>query len=258
MNNKPKVVILAGGRGMRLHEETEFRPKPLVEIGGRPILWHIMKLYAYYGFSEFIICLGYKGDMIKDYFLNYEEMNNDFTIQLGTKREVIFNSSHAESDWVVTLADTGEDTMTGARVRKIQRYIEGDVFMLTYGDGVGNINIKELYEFHLQHGRLATVTGVRPPSRFGELIIKNGDLKQFGEKPQIHEGIINGGFFVFNRGVFDYFSEDDNCTLEREPLERLAGKNELKVYRHDGFWHCMDTAKDHQELNKMWGEGKSP
>lgn len=255
-NENIRVVILCGGFGTRLREETEFRPKPLIEIGGKPILWHIMKIYAYYGFKNFILCLGYKGEMIKEYFLNYEAMNNDFTIQLGTKEKIEFHSNHAEGDWVVTLADTGLNSMTGARIKRIERYINDDTFMLTYGDGVGDINISKLYEFHLSRGKLATVTGVRPPSRFGELIVESGKLKKFSEKSQIHEGFINGGFFVFNRDVFNYLDDNEDCTLEREPLERLAEKGELEVYPHDKFWHCLDTYRDMHILEEEWNKGR--
>lgn len=232
------------------------KPKPLIEIDGRPILWYIMKIYTHYGFADFIICLGYKGHLIKDYFLNYEAMNNDFTIQLGKKCQIEFHSRHSESNWRVTLADTGENTMTGARVKKIEPYIDTDTFMLTYGDGVGNINIKKLYEFHLGGGKLATITGVRPPSRFGELIVEGGKLKQFSEKPQTHQGLINGGFFVFNKGVFDYLSEEENCTLEREPLEKLTKEDGLQVYHHQGYWHCMDTQRDMHLLEDEWNKGQ--
>lgn len=249
---KIKVVILCGGMGTRLREETEFRPKPMVEIGGKPILWHIMKIYAHYGFCDFIICLGYKGEVIKQYFLNYEVMNDDFTITLGKEKSIEFHSSHSENGWNVTLADTGITTMTGARVKRIEKYIDSDLFMLTYGDGVADINIDQLIKFHKFHGRIATITGVYPPSRFGELITK-GDLAiEFSEKPQTHQGLINGGFFVFNRKVFDYLSTDDNCSLERKPLENLARDGQLMVFAHQGYWHCMDTFRDMQALNEEW------
>jgi len=252
---KIKVVILCGGLGTRLREETEFRPKPMVEIGSHPILWHIMKIYAHYGLTDFVLCLGYKGDMIKEHFLNYEAMNNDFTIQLGAQNKIEFNSNHAEGNWRITLADTGESTMTGSRVKKIAQYIDSDVFMLTYGDGVADIDVKKLLDFHCSHGKLATVTGVRPSSRFGELIIENGKLKQFSEKPQIHEGFINGGFFVFNRKVFDYLDDEENCILEKDPLERLTREGQLEVYQHDGYWHCMDTQRDMLILTEEWAKG---
>lgn len=250
-----KVVILCGGRGTRLREETEYRPKPMVEIGDRPILWHIMKIYAHYGFKDFIICLGYKGNMIKQYFLNYEAMNNDFTVLLGNYRDIRFHSNHRETDWHVTLADTGEEAQTGARVKKIERYIDGDLFMLTYGDGVANINIKELVEYHKSHGKIGTMTGVHPSSRFGELLVKDNKIVVFSEKPQVTEGLINGGFFVFNKKFFKYLKADDNCYLEKEPLENLAADGELMVFPYDGFWQCVDTYRELELLNNLW---KSP
>lgn len=250
-----KVVILCGGRGTRLREETEYRPKPMVEIGDRPILWHIMKIYAHYGFKDFIICLGYKGNMIKQYFLNYEAMNNDFTVLLGNYRDIRFHSNHRETDWHVTLAYTGEEAQTGARVKKIERYIDGDLFMLTYGDGVANINIKELVEYHKSHGKIGTMTGVHPSSRFGELLVKDNKIVVFSEKPQVTEGLINGGFFVFNKKFFKYLKADDNCYLEKEPLENLAADGELMVFPYDGFWQCVDTYRELELLNNLW---KSP
>jgi len=253
-----KVVILCGGRGTRLREETEYRPKPMVAIGGRPILWHIMKIYAYYGFKDFIICLGYKGNMIKEYFLNYEAMNNDFTIQLGNYSNIQFHSNHQERDWCVTLADTGEEAQTGARVKRIEKYIDGDLFMLTYGDGVANINIKELVEYHKSHGKIGTMTGVHPSSRFGELVIKDNKICVFNEKPQVKEGLINGGFFVFNKEFLKYLKEDDNCYLEKEPLESLAADGELMVYPHDGFWQCVDTYRELELLNNLWKSRNPP
>lgn len=250
-----KVVILCGGRGTRLKEETEFRPKPLVRIGNKPVLWHIMKIYAHYGFKDFILCLGYKGDMIKEYFLNYEVMNSDFTIQLGNRNNIQFHSNHQEEDWNVTLADTGERAETGARIKRIEKYIDGDLFMVTYGDGVANLNIKELLNFHKAHKKIGTMTGVHPSSRFGELVIKGNRVMQFNEKPQVKEGLINGGFFVFNKEFFNYLKEDDNCYLERQPLEKLAKEGELTVYPLDGFWQCVDTYRELEVLNNLW---KSP
>jgi len=250
-----KVVILCGGRGTRLKEETEFRPKPLVRIGNKPVLWHIMKIYAHYGFKDFILCLGYKGDMIKEYFLNYEIMNSDFTIQLGNRNNIQFHSNHQEEDWSVTLADTGEKAETGARIKRIEKYIDSDLFMVTYGDGVANLNIKELLKFHKAHRKIGTMTGVHPSSRFGELVIKDNRVVEFNEKPQVKEGLINGGFFVFNKEFFNYLKEDDNCYLERQPLEKLAKEGELMVYPLDGFWQCVDTYRELEVLNNLW---KSP
>jgi len=253
-----KVVILCGGKGTRLREETEYRPKPMVRIGDKPILWHIMKIYAHYGFKDFIICLGYKGDMIKEYFLNYEAMSNDFTIPLGNYNNIQIHSNHQERDWFVTLADTGEEAQTGARVKRIEKYIDGDLFMLTYGDGVANINIKELLEYHKSHGKIGTMTGVHPSSRFGELVIKDNKIEVFNEKPQVTEGLINGGFFVFNKKFFKYLKEDDNCYLEKEPLENLAADEELMVYPHDGFWQCVDTYRELELLNNLWKSRNPP
>lgn len=252
-----KIVILCGGRGTRLKEETEVRPKPLVEIGGRPILWHIMKIYAHHGFKDFILCLGYKGNLIKEYFLNYEMMVGDLTLKLGNNDVKIHNQSQ-EKDWIITFAETGEDAQTGARVKKIEKYIEGDLFMLTYGDAVTNINIRNLLEFHKSHGKIGTITGVHPSSRFGELVIKDRQAVQFTEKPQIKEGFINGGFFVFNKKFFNYLKGDDNCYLEREPLEELASDKELMVYTHEGFWQCMDTYRELEILNNLWRSSKPP
>jgi glucose-1-phosphate cytidylyltransferase len=251
------VVILCGGQGTRLREETEFRPKPLVEVGQRPILWHIMKLFAHHDLRKFVLCLGYRGKMIKEYFLNYEEMNNDFTICLGHQHNITLHDSHAEQDFEVTLADTGEDTMTGGRVRRVRRYIEGDTFMVTYGDGVADVDITALLKFHRDHGRLATVTAVRPSSRFGVLDINDEDqVVSFAEKPRL-DGWSSAGFFVFNRRVLDYLGGDD-CIMEREPLERLAREGEFMVYRHKGFFFAMDTYREHLALNDMWNSGRAP
>jgi len=254
-----KVVILCGGQGTRLREETEVRPKPLVEIGGRPILWHIMKLYAHYGLSEFVICLGYKGYLIKDFFLNYEARMKDFTVRLGSREPAEFHNGHAEDGWTVTLAETGETAMTGARVRRASRYLGRGPFCLTYGDGLGDVNIGELIKFHRSHGKLATVTGVRPPGRFGELRVDEGRVAAFAEKPQVTGGFINGGFFVFERGFIDgYLDDSDNLVLEREPLQRLASDGELMVYEHDGFWQPMDTFREWKMLEELWDEGRAP
>jgi glucose-1-phosphate cytidylyltransferase len=253
-----KVVILCGGMGTRLREETEYRPKPLVEIGGRPILWHTMKIYSHFGFKQFILCLGYKGEMIKQYFLNYEMMNSDFTIEMGDKERVTVHNSHIEHDWVITLADTGNAAMTGARVKRVEKYIEGDTFMLTYGDGVAALDIQTLLEFHRSHGKIGTVKGLHPSSRCGELIVSNGRVATFSEKPQIHDGFISGGFFVFNRKFFHYLEDADNCILERGPLERLAEDGQLMIFKHDGFWQCMDTMRDLQLLNQLWESPAPP
>jgi glucose-1-phosphate cytidylyltransferase len=253
-----KVVILCGGQGTRLREETEYRPKPLVEIGGRPILWHIMKLYAHYGLDEFVLCLGYRGNMIKEYFLSYEAMNNDFTICLGQSNQIVYHGAHMEQNYRVTLADTGLDAMTGARVKRVQRYLEGDTFMVTYGDGISDLDVKSVLSYHHTHGRLATVTTVRPTSRFGVLELDvEGHVTNFAEKPQL-DGWASAGFFVFNRRVLDYLGEEPECILEREPLQRLASEQQLLAYRHDGFFYAMDTYREYLYLNEMWNSGTAP
>lgn len=252
-----KVVILCGGQGTRLREETEFRPKPMVLIGQKPILWHIMKLYAHHGYRQFILCLGYRGQMIKEYFLNYESMNNDFTIHLGPKTRIDYLDSHAEQDFQVTLADTGQDTMTGGRIKRVERHVDGDTFMVTYGDGLSDVDIARLVSFHRSHGRLATVTAMQPPSRFGMLAISgDGRVTSFAEKPRM-DGWASAGFFVLNRRVFDYLGSD-HCVLEREPLEKLAAEGQLMVYQHSGFFFAMDTYREFQALNAIWDEGKAP
>ena len=251
-----KVVLLCGGLGTRLREETEFRPKPMVEIGGRPILWHIMKLYAHRGFREFILCLGYRGNMIKEYFLNYEAMNNDFTICLGRESQIQFNGVHSEQGFQVTLADTGQSTMTGGRVKRIQKYIDDDTFMLSYGDGLADLDIARLLDFHKRHGKLGTVTAVTPRSRFGVLEMNKNRVMSFLEKPQT-EGLASAGYFVLNRKVFDYLGGDD-CIFEHEPLERLAREGELMAYKHDGFFFAMDTYREYEYLNQLWSKGEAP
>lgn len=251
-----KVAVLCGGLGTRLREETEFRPKPMIEIGGRPILWHILKSYAYYGFTEFVLCLGYKGDMIRDYFLNYEVRNRDITLTLGS-RDYEVHHGHPEAGWRITLAETGDRTLTGGRLKRIAPYVDGKQFMVTYGDGVADIDIKSLIAFHESHGKLGTVTAVRPSSRFGELAIEDGMVQVFREKPQIHEGWINGGFFVFNNEVFDLIAGDKE-SLEAGLLSKLASMKELVVYQHSGFWQCMDTYREMQILNDLWKDNKAP
>lgn len=249
-----KVVILCGGLGTRLRDETEFRPKPMVEVAGRPLLWHIMKIYAHFRHDEFVLALGYKGEVIKEYFLNYEAMTRDVTVRLGESPRVTLHGSPLES-WTVTLADTGATAMTGARVKRVARHVPDETFLLTYGDGVADVDLHRLVAFHRRHGRIATVTGVRPPSRFGELLTSGTRVVEFSEKPATAHGHINGGFFVFDRRVFDYLSDDDGCVLEREPLERLAKDGELEMYAHDGYWHCMDTPRDLQHLHEAWQRG---
>ncbi|HHL38944.1 MAG TPA: glucose-1-phosphate cytidylyltransferase [Deltaproteobacteria bacterium] len=252
-----QVVILCGGMGTRLKEETEFRPKPMVEIGGKPILWHIMKIYSHYGFKEFILCLGYKGSIIKEYFLNYEYMTNDFTIELGSEKSITVHNARNNHDWKVTLAETGLDTLTGGRIKRIEKYIEGDTFFATYGDGLADIDIRELLAFHRRSGKTATLTGFHPISRFGVIEVdKDYTVERFREKPRL-DGLISGGFFVFNRKIFDYIDGDDSI-LERQPMHRLAEERQLAMYHHQGFWHSMDTYRDFLDLNRMWEEGKTP
>lgn len=250
-----KVVILAGGLGTRLAEETEVKPKPMVEIGGRPILWHIMKHHAYYDFKEFFIALGYKGESIKRFFLDYCHLNGDLTVRLA--RNEVERHTEQTDDWTVHLIDTGQDTLTGGRVKRLEPWLKDGTFMLTYGDGVSDVNLADLLRFHRAQGRIATVTAVRPPARFGGLIF-NGDLvAEFTEKPQIGEGWINGGFMVFEPGVFDYL-EGDHSILEAHALERLAADRQLAAYRHEGFWQCMDTLRDKRLLESLWQERRAP
>ena len=255
-----KVVILCGGKGTRLREETEFRPKPMVPIGNRPILWHIMKTYASFGHKEFILCLGYKGDTIKDYFRNYLWMTGDISMKLGRKPSVKFHNHHDEEDWSVTLADTGENSMTAYRIRLIEKYIGKDeTFLLTYGDGVGDINIKAGIEQHKRNGKICTITAVHPPGRFGELgLDKDNTIRGFNEKPQTEGGYINGGFMVCNRRIFKYLPDDPNEMFERAPIKKLTAEGQLGAYLHKGFWQPMDTFQEYNLLNKMWDDGKAP
>jgi glucose-1-phosphate cytidylyltransferase len=230
----------------------------MVEVGGRPILWHIMKIYAHYGFHDFVLCLGYRGNVIREYFLNYEAMNNDFTIALGGARQIEYHGKHGEQGFRVTMADTGAHTMTGGRVKRIARFIDNDTFMVTYGDGLADVNIGHLLEFHHLHGKLATVTAVHPISRFGSIDLDQGDrVSRFVEKPQA-EGWINAGFFVFNCRVFDYLAGGDECVMEREPMQRLAADGQLVAYRHEGFFFAMDTYREYEALNRMWNSGDAP
>jgi glucose-1-phosphate cytidylyltransferase len=239
-----------------MREETEFRPKPMVKIGTKPILWHIMKLYAHHGFNQFILCLGYKGEAIKEYFYHYMLHSNDVTVKLGKNRKITIHENHEAEDWEITLVDTGENTLKGARIHKIKDYIDDD-FMVTYGDGVSNIDIRSLVDYHKKHGRIATVTGVSPPSAFGQIHVKNLEVVEFHEKPQIKEGIINGGFFVFNRKIFNYLNGDETCDLEMGALEQLTGEQQLMVFRHEGGWACMDTYRDTIYLNQLWENGQA-
>lgn len=249
-----KVVILCGGLGTRLGEETESRPKPMVEIGGRPILWHIMRGYASYGFKEFVLALGYKGEVIKRYFLDYYHLHSNLTVSLAGGGVTIHDGGR--EDWVVHLVDTGLGPETGGRLKRLGPWLGNERFMLTYGDGVCDANLRKLLRFHQAHGRLATVTAVRPPSRFGGLSFNGNLVTEFTEKPQIGEGWINGGFFVLEPGVLDYIESDDTF-FEREPLERLAKDGELVAHRHEGFWQCMDTRRDLQLLEQLWASGNA-
>lgn len=257
IGKKPKVVILAGGRGMRLQEETEYKPKPMVNIGPHPILWHIMKTYMHYGFNDFIICLGYKGDVIKNYFYNFDSFNNDFTVDLS-KNKIEYHNKENSKKWKVTLVDTGIETLKGGRIKRIEKYLDSETNMLTYGDGVGDINLKELLNFHKSHKKAVTITGVYPPSLFGEIVEEDGRVISFKEKPQISKGFINGGFIVFNKKMLNYLSEDENCDFEFGALEKLAKDKEVMVYCHKGFWQCVDTQRDLEYLNKIWKEKKAP
>jgi glucose-1-phosphate cytidylyltransferase len=252
-----KVVLLCGGLGTRLREETEYKPKPMVDIGGRPLLWHIMKIYAHHGHRHFIICLGYRGEVIKDFFLNYETTVNDFTVRLGQNHDITYHGEHNEQDFRVTLADTGRDTMTGGRVKRVQKYIDADTFMVTYGDGLADVDVPRLVAFHKAHGKMATLTAVRAISRFGIVeLADNGRVISFAEKPRTGSWI-NAGFFVFNRGVFDYL-QDDSTVLEHEPLQRIARDGELQAYRHDGFFYAMDTYREHSHLSELWATDQAP
>jgi glucose-1-phosphate cytidylyltransferase len=251
-----KTLILAGGFGTRLAEETHTIPKPMIEIGGRPILWHIMKLYSHYGFNDFVILLGYKGYIIKEFFANYFLHQSDVTIDLSTN-SIKVHSNHSEP-WVVTLVDTGLNTMTGGRILRARDYVGDEPFMLTYGDGVANVDLQKLIEFHQSHGHLATVTSVQPEGRFGSISSdETGRIDQFIEKPPGDGTWINAGYFVCEPGVFDYLKRGDNTIFEREPLEELSRDGELFTYKHPDFWKCMDTQRDMQQLNQLWNEGQA-
>ncbi|AOP33698.1 glucose-1-phosphate cytidylyltransferase [Leptospira tipperaryensis] len=250
-----KTVILCGGLGTRLSEETTVKPKPMVEIAGKPILWHIMKIYEHYGFGDFVLALGYKGEVIKDYFLNYHARMSDLTVSL--KSGSVEYSNPTAEDWKVQLIDTGALTMTGGRLLRLRDQLSKERFMVTYGDGVSNVDIQKLVTFHKSHGKLATVTAVRPPVRFGELSIVGNQVTQFQEKPQAEEGWINGGFFIFEPEILNYIP-DESTMLERAPLEALARAGELMAYHHPGYWQCMDTLRDKQTLEELWIQNKAP
>ena len=250
-----KVLILAGGFGSRLSEYTDIIPKPMVQIGGMPIIWHIMKRYAKFGFNDFLIALGYKSQVIKEFFLNYSQVNSDFKINLKSGEVNLLNNRKV--DWNVTLIDTGQKSMTGGRIKRLQKFIHDKPFMLTYGDGVADIDIQKLYEFHKDKKKIATVTAVHPAARFGQLNIEGNFVKSFIEKPQLDSGWINGGFFVFQPEIFNYL-KDDLTILERDPLENIAKIGELSAFKHEGFWQCMDTKRDKDRLEELWKSGKAP
>jgi glucose-1-phosphate cytidylyltransferase len=255
-----KVVILCGGKGTRLREETEYRPKPMMPVGGRPILWHIMKFYASYGHKEFILCLGYKGEMIKQFFRNYLWNTCDTTLLLGRYPQVDFHDGHSEEDWRVTLAETGEESMTAYRIQLVRRYLAGeDPFLLTYGDGLGDIDLPATIERHCVSGKVCTVSAVHPPGRFGELEIDGGEtVRGFNEKPQAEGGYINGGYMVCNQRLFDYLPDDPGMMLEQAPMRNMTEAGVLGVYRHEGFWQPMDTFQEYLLLNRLWAEGRAP
>ena len=254
-----KTIILCGGKGTRLKAETEFRPKPMLPIGSRPILWHIMKTYSHYGHNDFILCLGYKGDIIKSYFRNFQWETSDATVTLGNQSKITFHSQPEEHNWQVTLANTGEESMTAYRVRQVKKYIGNDeTFLLTYGDGVGDININKLIEFHHSHDKICTITGTHPPGRFGELSLEDNNVTAFNEKPQAEGAYINGGYMVCDRQFFDYLPDDPNMMLEQDPMKQLARDQQLSVYKHDGFWQPMDNYTEFSLLNKLWKENNAP
>lgn len=250
-----KVAILAGGRGSRLAEETEVRPKPMVEIGGRPILWHIMMHYAHYGFRDFAIALGYKGEVIKKYMVDYSSLNSNLSVNLRSG-EIRMNGG-SRPDWNVDLVDTGIATQTGGRIKRLAPHVNNEPFMLTWGDGVSDVNLNDLLAFHRSHGRLATLTAVRPPARYGHIVFEGSQIAQFSEKPQTAEGWINGAYFVLEPEVFDYI-DGDETQFEREPLERLAADGQLMAYRHESFWQCMDTLREKHILESLWESGHAP
>jgi len=251
-----KVVIFAGGYGSRLGSITETTPKPMVKIGGKPIIWHIMKIYSHYGIKEFVLCLGYKQDVIKEYFHNFNFLSSDFEIRLGGEKIKVLNH-HDEIDWKITLVDTGLNTLRGGRLKRVEKYLKGSVHMMTYGDGVADVDLKKLLMFHKSHKKILTVTGVYPPSRFGEISEENSKVISFKEKPQVKSGVINGGFFVFDKRIFKYLKDDEKCDLEKQVFEKLVSKGEVMVYRHLKNWACVDTERDLKYLNEVWETGNA-
>lgn len=250
-----EVVILCGGKGTRLAEETITKPKPMVEIGGKPILWHIMKSYSIYGYKKFILALGYKGHIIKDFFYNARINQSDFTLKMDPLKPIVFHNTIIENDWEISFIDTGEETLKGGRLKKIEKYIKSDDFFVTYGDGVSNINLNSLHEFHMKSLKIATISAVRPPSRFGELSLKGDSVESFEEKPQMNDGYINGGFFVFNKKLFDFLENDENCDLEFGALQKIAELGQMNAFIHNNFWQCMDNIREKNYLNQLAKEG---
>jgi glucose-1-phosphate cytidylyltransferase len=253
-----KVVILCGGKGTRLAEETVARPKPMVEIGGKPMLWHIMKYYAAFGFNDFVLALGYKAGYIKDFFYHYRLTSADFTITLDPNVDPVIHGSAERDPWKITCVDTGEETLKGGRIKRVEEHLDGEPFMLTYGDGVADIDLRALLESHRATGGIGTVTGVRPPSRFGEMVLDGDKVVSFEEKPQLAQGVINGGFFVFEPAFLDYLTTDEDCDLEFGALQKLAGDGQLHLYRHDGFWQCMDNVRERDYLESLYESGEAP
>jgi glucose-1-phosphate cytidylyltransferase len=253
-----QVVILCGGQGTRIRDVADDIPKPMIPIGGRPILWHIMKGFAQHGFSDFILCLGYKSWVIKNFFLDYHLADADFSLQLRVPGQVRVHSADAADNWNVTLAETGLDAMTGCRIHRIEKYLTGDHFLVTYGDGVADVNVRQLVDFHLRHGKVGTVTAVRPPGRFGEMELQGTRVVEFNEKPFVSQGWINGGYFVFHRRMLKRLANDPRLVFEHEPLMGLVRDGEFMAYQHEGFWHPMDTSRDYKYLNDLWGQGQAP
>jgi glucose-1-phosphate cytidylyltransferase len=259
MKDNMDVIILCGGKGTRLSEETVRKPKPMVEIGGMPILWHIMKIYSYYGFNRFILALGYKGEQIKQFFYNYRITGADFSLKLDPEHDVEYLNHADEKHWEIVFVDTGEETLKGGRIKRVEKYIRSDVFQLTYGDGVCNVDLKKLVEFHNSHDSLGTLTAVRPPSRFGELNVdENNTIQNLEEKPQMGRGLINGGFSVFDKKILSYLTADEDCDFEFGPLQKIASEGQLKAFQHDGFWQCMDNVRERDYLNKQVRDSTAP
>jgi glucose-1-phosphate cytidylyltransferase len=253
------VIILCGGKGTRLSEETVSKPKPMVEIGGMPILWHIMKIYSHYGYNRFILALGYKGEQIKQYFYNYRITGADFSLKMDPGYDIEYLNHSDEKHWEIVFVDTGEETLKGGRIKRVEEYIKTDEFHLTYGDGIGDVNLNKLVNFHKSHDCVGTVTAVRPPSRFGELNVdENNTIQNLEEKPQMGRGLINGGFFVFNKDMFSFLTADEDCDFEFGPLQKVASEGQLKAYKHNGFWQCMDNVRERDYLDKQVRDNTAP